>query len=388
MMFFFHRCFTKLIIFCRLINIASRLGPCFKPLRDQILLIYKIETDFAFLFLFCFSKTFRTRCATDKTSLRVLMVVYVTLCYSSWTANVVDAQFTNLRIFRAGDIFSKDYWRPLEVLKSYKDSSTSRKGSIDDSSPIKRISMMSFFHKKKPVENVVKNSNQDSTLNIPVAIESSSSSVTPPVVKESQIRRVKLPAGSITYSRNVNHSPAIQVNVNPHLQTTEPPTTTTETPSTTTTQCTIKQVIKTNHTKSVIGSAKKKLIDMPNSPIYYVKLPSSAFVSVSRTRQNEDFFVDEKQSPIFVATTYRPGAATQTTESVTVLPTESSDDVSTTTRKPPRTNSRIVKLKGPFVFNGKPGGIYSAPAPYRPPNYLELLHSIYPKLKRAQFIRR
>lgn len=333
------------------------------------------------------------------------MVVSVTLCYSL-TANVAHAQFTNLRIFRGSDFLSKD-WRPLDVLKSFKnqdigDGSTSRKGSIDDSSPIKRISM-SLFHKRRPIENLAKN-HQEPTQDIPVVIDSSPAD--PSDVKESPIRRVKLPTGSITYSRNFNHTSAgaaIKVNVNPHLQHSSVESTTTSESSTInsaeattrteppTTHChdTIKQMIIKTHsdTSKNKASAKKKLIDMPNSPIYYVKLPSTAFVSVSRTRQNEDSpDKNAKQSLIFVATTVRPGSVTQTTEAVPT-PTESSD-LSTTTRRPTRTNSRIVNIKGPFVFNGKPGGIYSAPAPYRPPNYLDILHSIYPKLKRAQFIRR
>jgi hypothetical protein len=139
-----------------------------------------------------------------------------------------------------------------------------------------------------------------------------------------------------------------------------------------------------------ILASSKKLSQMPNSPIYYIKLPASSFVS-GRTPHKEDavpfdFF---KQSPIFVATTRRPSnGGNNVVEEIITTESPSETLLSTTTRSPPRTNSRVINIKGPFVFNGKPGGIYSAPAPYRPPNYLDLLHQLYPKLKRAQFIRR
>ena len=48
------------------------------------------------------------------------------------------------------------------------------------------------------------------------------------------------------------------------------------------------------------------------------------------------------------------------------------------------TNSRIIRVKG--TFNGRPGNVYWQAAPYRAPNYWDFLHSLYPKLKRAQFI--
>lgn len=307
---------------------------------------------------------------------------------------------------------------------------------MEGSSPIKRVSMTALLQQLQqqvgnakqdtlPIQTqdkVVTNEQEEEEI-VPVVIDSAPSSI--PVVKESQIRRIKLPAGSISYSRNqFKNGPAIQVSVNPQLQrsSTTPSSTSTATTQLTTTESittteptsttfgqsqipakvypSVKMDKKTTSSSSsslrasTFGS-QKRLSDMPNSPIYYIKLPSSAFVSVRRTPHSDDSsaFSLAKQSPIFVATTRRPGssssqAITVTTEATTVT-TESSDDaLSTTTRKPPRTNSRIINIKGPFVFNGKPGGIYSAPAPYRPPNYLDILHSIYPKLKRAQFIRR
>lgn len=345
----------------------------------------------------------------------------------------------------------------MDILKSFKsnkeqetDSSNSRAAEIVSASSIKRVSMASLLQQLNQVNNGKKEiffptpsttTNQEDKLSIPITIIESNHSVVTPVVKESTIRRVKLPVGSISYSRNgpASTGPAILLNINPHLQrstrvpSSEPPTTeattttttttepTTTEPSTTTTTtttepstststepCVTKVYIKAKPheqqqaTKHLADKAKlpaklradnnfassKKLSQMPNSPIYYIKLPASSFVS-GRTPHKEDALPQEffKQSPIFVATTRRPSNSTAVEE---ILTTESSSEtsLSTTTRFPPLTNSRVINIKGPFVFNGKPGGIYSAPAPYRPPNYLDLLHQLYPKLKRAQFIRR
>ena len=383
----------------------------------------------------------RRRCADNRAPLRLLLTLSVFCCCLT-TAVQAHAQFTNLRIFRAGDLLNKDYWRPVKSSKNSDDidpahlsTSNSRKSETGDSSPIKRVSMASLLQqlnlssnqmgKKDDVIPTIVAAHEELNLSVPVAINSAAATSK----KESPIRRIKLPAGSIYYSRNFNNSmtgPVIQVNINPHLSssttttttiapstteelttttTEEPPTTTTTAASTTSETPTAKSYVKASKQQPAkvypIGKAKtpgaslrasnfgsgKKLSEMQNSPIYYIKLPASAFVSSARTPYSDDSLPYFKQSPIFVATTKRPGADGSTT---TATSTEApfSDSLSTTTRRPTRTNSRIINIKGPFVFNGKPGGIYSAPAPYRPPNYLDILHSIYPKLKRAQFIRR
>lgn len=391
----------------------------------------------------------QNRCADYK--MRFLFAVSV-VCCCLMTTTEARAQFSNMRVFRTSGMFSKDHWRPLDILKSFKMNrdeevdSSSRAAEIVSASSIKRVSMAALLQQLNQAGNGKKEiyfpklTKNPEELNhpIPVAVIETNPSTAPPVIsKESPIRRVKLPAGSISYSRNGpgSRGPAILVNINPHLQrstrvpsteptttfepsttteptttelttttTTEPSTTTTAEPQSTTTEPCVtkiyvkaktpaeKQAAKNNVDKTKTPAAvraspsSKKLSQMPNSPIYYIKLPVSSFVSGRtpfRDDSPDDYF---KQSPIFVATTRRPGsvAETETTDS------SSSDSslLSTTTLMPPRTNSRVINIKGPFVFNGKPGGIYSAPAPYRPPNYLDLLHQIYPKLKRAQFIRR
>nr|CAH0102837.1 unnamed protein product [Daphnia galeata] len=383
--------------------------------------------------------------------LRLLFAVTVVCCCLT-TCIESRAQFSNMRVFRTSGMFNKDHWRPMDILKSFKsnkeqetDSSNSRAAEIVSASSIKRVSMASLLQQLNQVNNGKKEiffptpstTNQEEKLSIPITIIESNHSVVTPVVKESTIRRVKLPVGSISYSRNgpASTGPAILLNINPHLQrstrvpSSEPPTTeattttttttepTTTEPSTTTTTtepstststepCVTKVYIKAKPheqqaTKHLADKAKlpaklradnnfassKKLSQMPNSPIYYIKLPASSFVS-GRTPHKEDALPQEffKQSPIFVATTRRP--SNSSVEEILTTESSSETSLSTTTRFPPLTNSRVINIKGPFVFNGKPGGIYSAPAPYRPPNYLDLLHQLYPKLKRAQFIRR
>ncbi|KAI9555162.1 hypothetical protein GHT06_017677 [Daphnia sinensis] len=390
----------------------------------------------------------RNRCADYK----MPFVLAVVCCYLITTTDA-RAQFSNMRVFRTSGMFSKDHWRPLDILKSFKMNrdeevdSSSRAAEIVSASSIKRVSMAALLQQLNQAGNgkkeiyfpkLTKNP-EEFNQSIPVAVIESNPTTAPPVVsKESPIRRIKLPAGSISYSRNGPGSkgPAILININPHLQrstripstepstttndpkttTTEPTTTTTELTTTTTTEpsttttaeptttepCVTKIYIKAKtpaekqagkinvdkaKTPAAVRSSpsSKKLSQMPNSPIYYIKLPVNSFVSGRtpfRDDSPDDYF---KQSPVFVATTRRPGSAaeTETTDS-----SSSDSSLSTTTLTPPRTNSRVINIKGPFVFNGKPGGIYSAPAPYRPPNYLDLLHQIYPKLKRAQFIRR
>lgn len=350
----------------------------------------------------------------------ILALIIFSCCLTTATVRA-HAQFSNLRVFRAGDLFNKDYWRPVDALKSAKKDAigdvSSRKGEIGASSPIKRVSMSTLLQQlSQKIEAIPIKAADESTDGSLASTESSHA--TSPILKESVIRRVQMRPGSISYSRNLNASSSdngqqavIQVSINPHLKsstttfeptttsttttTTEPTTTTTTTEaSTTSEQPTAKSHVKQQLAKKAAlqraGHSGKKLSDMPNSPIYYIKLPPSAFVSMSgRTPHSEDslpFELVKQLQPIFVATTQRPAtnATAVTTESSSSTPSP----LSTTTRKPPRTNSRIINIKGPFVFNGKPGGIYSAPAPYRPPNYLDLLHSLYPKFKRAQFIRR
>ena len=288
---------------------------------------------------------------------------------------------------------------------------TSR-SSQQSSSPIKRVSMAVLLQqlaeasitKNRPAMNneiipdkvLVQASSNESTT------ESSSSTSTTAAkpLKNSPIRRVWIPAGTVVYSLNDNSTtPSVIISVNPHLRqniTTTSTTTTTEPPTTTTAaspERPFKSLPPTIISKTKSGALKtsadspKLAKKRPNSPIYYIKLPATSFVPVAKGASKQT-----AKLPIFIATTTRPTEPTVTTttepSTTTTEPSTIASEVTSPTLKPARTNSRIINIKGPFVFNGKPGGIYSERSPYRAPNYLEILNDLYPKLKRAQFIRR
>lgn len=337
----------------------------------------------------------------------------------SLTLDHVDGrpQFTNLRVFNPADLLAKDFWRSAGSLKSTKSNdapdedlvATGRSGA----SPIKRVSIATLLQHLQQVGQTkaptLLSKAQDDERNVHVKVETEANSWgKSSKSKDSTIRRIIRPTGAVVYSRNLNGQASgqnILVKINPHLtessttSTTTASTTTSEPPTTTTTTTTAKPVqareeslVKTLRPyQNIIGKKKseglvkasegeKKL--RANSPIYYIKLPPSAFVPTAADSDLTGESMDNEKALkeiVYAATTARPGLS-----STTAPPA----DLSTTTLRAGLTNSRIIRLKGPFVFNGKPGGIYSAPAPYRPPNYWDILHSIYPKLRRAQFIRR
>ena len=306
------------------------------------------------------------------------------LVYSLTMTPAVESrpQFSNLRVL------SKDLWRPLANFYEKKNQLQLQASSrSDSSSPIKRVAMANLM------QQLIDHKNQHSNISQEIVDNQQ------PTLKESIIRRVMRPSSSFTYSRNLANSTNsnIRILINPpHLTTTtstepptEPPTTTTTT-TTTTAPISKKKSSSSSSKNNWRNNPKSDLSQFPNSPIFYIKLPSSSYVPKSNPRLPESW-TEAPMKPIFVATTVR---STTTAPPPPPTTTEDSEiDYTTTTSatvKPTRTNSRIIKLKGPFVFNGKPGGIYSAPAPYRPPNYLDLLHDlyqVYPKLKRAQFIK-
>lgn len=360
----------------------------------------------------------------------LLMLMAVTL----WVPSKAEAspQFNNLRIFRRAGLFNRDVWRPLSFLglqEQPAEGGTSRSSS----SPIKRVSMATLLQQLQAV-NAKENKPGDNEVDTELSSTTTSTTSTTTEVPssnnntDSPIRRVHLPAGSVTYSgAKDNPGQTVVININPHLRrlsssttsttstTTLPtttPTTSTTPPSTTTTssskelrfQPTIISKIKSSALKTTnaelrLGIKNHKFSKRPNSPIYYIKLPASAFVPVASRAPPDS---KKKPSLINIISVHRQETAPITTSTTTTSTTTSTESpviedlttvtevemTSTTTLKPPRTNSRIINIKGPFVFNGKPGGIYSSAAPYKAPNYLDILNELYPKLKRAQFIRR
>lgn len=316
-------------------------------------------------------------------------------------------QFSNLRIFRRA---GAAVWRPLSALGIQLHDAlaepTAAPSSSSRSSPIIRVSMATLLEqlqaKNQPGSNDIVD---DKLVDDPTTTEAPTTTAAPTTIKESPIRRIILPAGSVVYSRNDNASQSVVISINPQLRTTSPPnsatttTTTTAAPTTTTTNPktnkpypTIISQSKSNALKvnstSELTSTKKK-IKRPNSPIYYIKLPSTAFVpvAVNAVKPQPAAVSTTTQSTSTTTSSTTPSPPSSTTTEVSTEE-ESTPGATTTTLKPARTNSRIIAIKGPFTFNGNPSGIYSSPAPYRAPNYLEILNDLYPKLKRAQFIRR
>ena len=143
--------------------------------------------------------------------------------------------------------------------------------------------------------------------------------------------------------------------------------------------------------------SKSELKNLPNSPIYYIKLPHSgySFVGGSAAKASGlssafphvqlpiDFSSNGKPSAIYLANK-RPPSTTSTT-STTLATTRAEDEASSTTAKTPLTESRVIYIKG--NFNGKPNHVYWEKAHYRPPTYWDFLHHLYPKLRKAQLIR-
>ncbi len=352
------------------------------------------------------------------------------MAVTSWVPSKAEArpQFNNLRIFRRAGLFNRDAWHPLSFLglqEQPAEGGTSRSSS----SPIKRVSMATLLQQLQSVnakENKPGNNEVDPEASSTTTSTTSTTTEAPSNNNntDSPIRRVHLPAGSVTYSgAKDNPAQTVVININPHLRrlsssttSTTPPTTTTPiatTPPTTVTTSSSKELrfqptiiskikssaLKTTNAELRLGIKNHKFSKRPNSPIYYIKLPASAFVPVASRAPPDS---KKKPSLINIISVHRQETAPITTSTTTTSTTTSTESpiiedlttvteaemTSTTTLKPPRTNSRIINIKGPFVFNGKPGGIYSSAAPYKAPNYLDILNELYPKLKRAQFIRR
>ncbi|KAK2711536.1 uncharacterized protein LOC136026140 isoform X2 [Artemia franciscana] len=166
--------------------------------------------------------------------------------------------------------------------------------------------------------------------------------------------------------------------------------------------------------KSKKQKTSTALSKLPNSPIFYIRLPPNPYnfvpglgyirtPSVDKNVLPVDFNANGRPSSLF---SLRRPADDFLKPSATVLPplsAETESDIETTTEfattvtepqpttttttKPPKkvlTNSKITYIKGNFLFNGRPNAMFTVHSPYKP-DYFQILHNFfYPGRKMPQ----